>query len=413
MSSTAPIDADRLWQSHMEMAEIGATPAGGVGRLALTDLDKQSRDLFVRWCRDGGYAIRVDTMGNIFARRPGTESDRPPVMTGSHLDTQPLGGKFDGAYGVLAGLEVLRALDDAGVKTRAPTDVVVWSDEEGVRFAGGVVGSGVFAGRFDLDYGLNMLDRDGTTTFGRELARIAYDGNEPCGGYPIAAFFEAHIEQGPILENEGAVIGAVLGAQGQKCFSVTVTGDEGHAGTLPMALRKDAMVGTARMMDALNRMAFEYDPTPVLTTGYVRVWPNSRNTIQGLVNFSVDCRHPDDEILEAVCGRIDGVCRQIADGMGLGLIVDETSARRATHFDGACVQAVRDASDALGLTWRDIHSGAGHDACNLARCTPTGMIFVPCAGGISHNERETATREDLADGCRVLLEVIVEHSGRA
>ncbi|MEQ9171807.1 MAG: Zn-dependent hydrolase [Rhodospirillales bacterium] len=410
---TAPVNGDRLWRSLMEMAEIGATPGGGVGRIALTDLDKAGRDLFARWCKDAGLAVRIDRMGNIIGRRAGADDDAPPVVTGSHLDSQPLGGKFDGAYGVLAGLEVVRALNDAGVTTRAPLEIINWTDEEGVRFAAGVVASGVYAGRFDLDYGRNLPDREGTTTMARELARIGYDGKAPCGGYPISAFFEAHIEQGPVLEREGAVIGAVLGAQGQRCYAVTVTGEEGHAGTLPMALRRDAMVGAARMIDGLNRLAFEFDPVPVLTTGYVQVRPNSRNTVPGRVAFSIDVRHPDDAVLADICLRAETLCRTIAEGAGLQVQVTETSARDSIAFDPGCIDAVRVAARRQGLACRDIHSGAGHDACNLARCAPTGMIFVPCKDGISHNEREATAPEDLAAGCQVLLEVMIARAGIA
>ncbi len=407
----AAVDGDRLWAALMEMARIGATPGGGVGRLALTDLDRDGRDLFVSWCQEASLEVRIDRMGNIRARRPGTKPDAPPVMTGSHLDTQPLGGKFDGAYGVLAGLEVMRALNDAAVETRAPLEVVVWSDEEGVRFAGGAMASAVFAGRFGLDQALALPDREGTTTFGEELARIGYDGDAPCGGEPVSAFFEAQIEQGPVLDAAGTPIGAVLGAQGQRCYLVTVTGEEGHAGTLPMDLRRDAMVGAARMIDALNGLAFEFEPNPVITTGYLAVRPNSRNTIPGQVTFSIDARHPDDATMTAIDAQLRAVLKKTADQAGLGLELTQTSARDAVVFDPACVQAVRDAADRLGVAWRDIHSGAGHDACNLALCAPTGMIFVPCDDGISHNEREAARPENLATGCRILLDAMARWAG--
>jgi N-carbamoyl-L-amino-acid hydrolase len=410
---TAPVNGDRLWRSLMDMGEIGATAGGGVGRIALTDLDKAGRDLFVDWCKDAGLAVRVDRMGNIIGRRAGADDGAPPVVTGSHLDSQPLGGKFDGAYGVLAGLEVVRALNDAGIATRAPLEIIDWTDEEGVRFAAGVIASGVYAGRFDLDYGRNLPDREGTTTMGRELARIGYDGEAPCGGYPISAFFEAHIEQGPVLERDGAVIGAVLGAQGQRCYAVTVTGEEGHAGTLPMTLRRDAMVGAARMIDGLNRLAFDFDPLPVLTTGYVQVRPNSRNTIPGRVTFSIDVRHPDNGMLADICRRATALCGTVAEDTGLLVDVTESSARDSIAFDPDCIDAVRMAAQRLGLSCRDIHSGAGHDACNLARVVPTGMIFVPCKDGISHNEREAATPGDLAAGCQVLLEAMVARAGIA
>ncbi len=287
------IDGARLWDSLMSMAEIGATPGGGSGRLALTDLDRQARDLFVGWCAAASCQVRVDRMGNIFARRAGTEPGLPPVMTGSHLDTQPLGGRFDGVYGVLAGLEVVRALNDAGAATRAPLDVVVWTDEEGARFKAGMMGSGVFAGLQDLEAALANLDGEGRT-MGQELDRIGYAGTEPLGT-PVAAFFEAHIEQGPLLEAEGKTIGVVLGGQGQRCFRVTVTGAEGHAGTLPMDRRRDALLGAARMIDAVNAVAFRHQPQPVITVGRLEVRPNSPNTIPGQAVFTIDSRHPDDD----------------------------------------------------------------------------------------------------------------------
>lgn len=408
---TARINEDRLWQSLMTMAEIGATPGGGVCRIALTDTDREGRDLFSSWCRDAGLDLRVDRMGNVIGRRAGSDPDAPAVVTGSHLDTQPLGGRFDGVYGVLAGLEVMRALNDAGIETRAPLEVIDWTDEEGVRFAAGVVASGVYAGRFDLDYGLNLPDRAGETTFGRELARIGYAGDAPCGGYPVAAFYEVHIEQGPILEQERVPIGVVMGAQGQRCFAVTVTGEEGHAGTLPMALRRDALVGASRMIDGLYRLAFDVDPPPVITAGYVSVRPNSRNTVPGQVTFSIDIRHPDNKMLADVCAQAEALCRSAGAELGLGVDIAESSRRESIAFNADCVDAVRAAADGLGLAWRNIHSGAGHDACNLARSVPTGMIFVPCKDGISHNEREDARPQDLAAGCQVLLEVMVARAG--
>lgn len=410
---TAAVNGERLWRSLMDMAEIGATPGGGVGRVALTDLDKAGRDLFAAWCRDAGLAVRIDRMGNMIGRRAGIDDTAPPVVTGSHLDSQPLGGKFDGAYGVMAGLEVVRTLNDAGITTRAPLEIVNWTDEEGVRFAAGVVASGVYAGRFRLDYGLNLPDREGSTTLGRELARIGYDGEAPCGGYPIAAFFEAHIEQGPVLEQAGAVIGAVLGAQGQRCYAVIVTGEEGHAGTLPMDLRRDAMVGAARMIDRLNRLAFEFDPRPVITTGHLQVRPNSRNTVPGQVVFSIDIRHPDDGVLVEICRRAQELCAEAAARDGLQVEIGETAGRESVDFDPDCIETVRLAAARLGLACRDVYSGAGHDACNIVRVAPTGMIFVPCKGGISHNEREAATPGDLAAGCQVLLEAMVARAGLA
>lgn len=406
------VDAARLWASHMEMARIGATPGGGVGRLALSDEDKAARDLFVRWCADAGCQVRVDRMGNIFARRPGTDETLAPVMTGSHLDTQPLGGRFDGIYGVLAGLEVVRALNDAGCATRRPIEVVVWTDEEGARFRAGTAGSGVFAGLSDLAETLALRDPDGRS-IGDELARIGYAGEAPVGGFPVAAYFEAHIEQGPILEAEGKTVGAVRGAQGHRCFLVTVEGEEGHAGTLPMDRRRDALLGAARMIHGLNGVAFRFEPRPVITVGSLHVRPNSPNTVPGGTTFTIDSRHPDDATLDAVEGAMGAACAAVAEEMGLGLTMAPTAHRVPVVFDEGCVESVRRAATALGVSWRDIYSGAGHDACNMAHVAPTGMIFVPCENGISHNERENAKPEDLAAGCRVLLRVLLERANDA
>ncbi len=400
------IDTDRLWASLMEMARIGATPGGGVGRIALTDLDRQARDMFVEWCEAAECSVRIDRMGNIFARREGSDPTLAPVMTGSHLDTQPLGGRFDGIFGVLAGLEAIRAMNDAGVITRAPVDVVVWTDEEGVRFPG-MLASGVFSGVYALEDALARTDSQGIT-MATALEGIGYAGSEPVGDHLPQAFFEAHIEQGPILEAEGKSVGVVLGAQGQRCFRVTVTGEEGHAGTLPMGLRKDALLGAARMVDAINAVAFAHEPHPVITVGSLTVRPNSPNTIPGQTRFSIDSRHPDNAVLATVEQQMRDVCATIAAGAGLQLDFEPVSERASISFDTDCVRSIRAAAERLSIPHLDIYSGAGHDACNLALAVPTGMIFVPCERGISHNEQENARPEDLADGCSVLMHVLME-----
>jgi N-carbamoyl-L-amino-acid hydrolase len=403
------VDGERLWTSLMDMGRVGATSGGGSGRLALTDLDREARDLFVDWCRGAGCAVRIDRMGNIFARRAGTDEARSPIMTGSHLDTQPLGGKFDGVYGVLAGLEVVRALNDANIETEAPIDVVVWTDEEGVRFQSSMIASGIFAGMYDLDHGLSSADSNGNT-MGEELERIGYAGPEPVGGYPVEAFFEAHIEQGPLLESEGKSVGVVLGAQGQRCYRVTVEGEEGHAGTLPMDLRRDALLGAARMIDAVNRVAFSHQPRPVITVGAIQARPNSPNTISGRTEFTVDSRHPDSDLLAAIGDDLRRVCAEIADAAGLDVNIEQTTHRPTITFDPSCITAIREAADGLGISHRDLYSAAGHDACNISLCAPTGMIFVPCEKGLSHNEKENAKPEDLTAGADVLLHAIL---GRA
>ena len=405
------IDGGRLWRSLMEMAKIGATDKGGVCRLALTDVDRQARDLFGRWCEEAGCTVSVDKMGNIFARRPGKDPRLPPVMAGSHLDSQPTGGKFDGAYGVLAGLEVVRTLNDFGYETQAPIEVAVWTNEEGSRFAPAMVASGVFAGVFDLDYGLGRADLDGAT-MGEELARIGYDGDAEVGGRPLGACFEAHIEQGPILENEDKVIGVVSGAQGQRWYEITLTGQEAHAGPTPMRSRRDALVGAARLVGEVNRIGLDYLPGACGTVGLIQAYPNSRNVIPGSVFFTVDFRHPEDGVLAAMDAELRAAARAVSDDIGLEMDFDQIWHSPPVAFDEACISSVRAGAERHGYDHLDIVSGAGHDACYLARVAPTGMIFVPCANGISHNESESATREDLEAGCNVLLHAMLEHADR-
>jgi N-carbamoyl-L-amino-acid hydrolase len=404
-------DQQRLWDAHMEMAVFGATPKGGMGRLALTDDDKKARDLFVQWSKEAGCEVRVDVVGNIFARRLGTCPTAAPVMTGSHLDTQPLGGRFDGILGVLSGLEVVRTFNDRGVQHERPIDVVCWTDEEGSRFGSGCVGSNAFIGKRSVVDTLAMLDAVGNS-IGDELQRIGYAGSEEVGGFEIDSFFEVHIEQGPILESAGLQIGAVEGAQASTGYMVTVTGEEGHAGTLPMIMRKDAMHGAARMIDAVDNVAFDFDPHPVITVGHLRVRPNSRNTIPGQVIFSIDSRHPDNDVLAGAGRMMKTACEVIANERGLGLDIEQTSHRDAITFDPACVQGVRDASDLIGIPSMDIFSGAGHDAINLSHVCPSGMIFIPCEDGISHNELENARPEDLTAGTDVLMHALLQRAGR-
>ncbi len=402
------IDGARLWDSLMEMARIGATEKGGVCRLALTDLDRAARDLFVRWCEEAGCTVRVDAMGNIFARRAGRNDDLPPVVAGSHLDTQPTGGKFDGAYGVLAALEVLRTLNDGGVATEAPVEIVCWTNEEGSRFAPAMIGSGVFAGLFDLDEAYGCTDTEGRR-LGDELERIGYKGEGL--GRPIAAYFEAHIEQGPILEAEGRTIGVVTGAQGQRWYEVTLTGQESHAGPTPMDRRRDALVGAARIVTEVNRIGHAYQPHACATVGMVEVRPNSRNVIPGEVFLTVDLRHPEDERLAAMDRELHAAVARIADDGGLVARLEQVMQFDAQPFDPDCIALVRDGAERAGLAHMDIVSGAGHDAVYVARIAPAGMIFVPCENGISHNEIENASPEDLAAGCQVLLHAVLEKAG--
>ncbi len=401
------IDGRRLWDSLMKMAEIGATDKGGNRRLALSDLDGKARDLFVSWCEDAGCALTVDAMGNIFARRSGRDDTLAPVVMGSHLDTQPTGGRFDGVFGVLAGLEVIRSLNELDYETAAPVEVAVWTNEEGSRFAPAMIGSGVFAGVFDLDYGHSRTDAEGAA-IGDELARIGYAGSAPCGGRRFAAFFEAHIEQGPILEDEGKTIGVVTGVQGISWYEITLTGQESHAGTTPSPRRRDALLGAARIAEAVDGIAAGRGPEARGTVGTLTIDKPSINVVPGHVSMTVDLRHPELDVLE----EMDGELRRAAAGMVAGSELEMDFQRIWTSppvdFDAGCIDAVRRAAEAGGFAHRDIVSGAGHDAVYISRVAPTAMIFVPCEGGISHNEIENATPEDLAAGCQVLLRAAVE-----
>ncbi|HJQ60355.1 MAG TPA: Zn-dependent hydrolase [Vineibacter sp.] len=398
------INADRLWDSLMELAKIGGTEKGGVCRIALTDLDRQGRDLFVRWCKEAGCDIRVDQVGNIFARRAGRDNARPPIMTGSHLDTQPTGGKFDGCYGVMAGLEVIRALNEHGYETEAPLEVAVWTNEEGCRFAPAMTASGVFGGVFTLDYALSRTDPDGVT-FGAALKQIGYDGKEPVGGRKVGAFFEAHIEQGPILEREDKTIGVVTAAQGQRWYEIQWTGMESHAGTTPMEGRRDALLGAALLIAEARRIGAR--PDGRATVGVIDSKPQSRNTIPGRVFMTLDFRHPDDAELARMDAELKAAAARIAAEHRLEVKIEQIWYFSPTPFDPACVAAVRAAAAKAGMAHMDIVSGAGHDACYVAKVAPTGMIFVPCKDGISHNEVEDARKEDIAAGCQILLQAMV------
>ena len=406
------VDGARLWASLAAMATIGATPKGGVCRLALTDLDREGRALFVRWCEGAGCTVSVDKVGNIFARRAGRDNSRPAVMTGSHLDTQPTGGRFDGVYGVLAGLEVLRTLDDRGIATEAPVEVAVWTNEEGARFSPAMMGSGVHAGVFALAEILDKRDVEGKR-FGDELARIGAAGPDEPGAREVAAYFEAHIEQGPILEAEAKTIGVVTGAQGQRWYEVTVTGQEAHAGPTPMPRRRDALVGAARMIELVNRIGRERPPYACSTVGFIQSKPNSRNTIPGEVFFTVDFRHPDDATLAGMDAALKSGCAAIAEAAGLAVAITDFWYFPPTPFAPRLVDAVRDGARRFGYAHRDIVSGAGHDAVYMARVAPTAMIFVPCVGGISHNEIEDAKEADLTAGANVLLHAILAEAGTA
>lgn len=406
------IDGDRLWQSLMTLGEIGGTEKGGCCRLALSDLDRQARDLFITWCEAAGCTVTIDKIGNIFARRPGRDNSLPPVMTGSHLDTVPTGGKFDGILGVLAGLEVMRSLNDLNYTTLAPLELAVWTNEEGSRFSPAMVSSGVFAGVFPPEYMTGRTDKDGKT-LGDELKRIGYEGDAPIGGRPIGGFFELHIEQGPILEEQRKTIGVVTGTQAMRWYEIRLTGQEAHAGTTPMNRRKDALSGAAELILAVERIANDHHPGGHGTVGFIEAAPNGRNVITGEVFLCVDLRNPDDEALAAMSDALQASAEAIAAARKLDLAFAQIWHSPALGFNAECIESVRRAAGEAGLSHMDIVSGAGHDAVYLARVAPTAMIFVPCEGGISHNEAEYATPEDCAAGCDVLLRALVEHADRA
>jgi N-carbamoyl-L-amino-acid hydrolase len=405
------IDPDRLWATILETAAIGGTPKGGICRLTLTDLDRQVRDWFVASCRAAGCTITIDEIGNIFARRPGRDDTLPPIAMGSHLDTQPTGGKYDGVIGVLSGLEVLRTLNDAGYETNAPIEVINWTNEEGSRFAPAMLASGVFAGVFTKDYAYDRLDREGKR-FGDELERIGYKGAAPCGDRKLAAFFELHIEQGPILEAESKTIGVVTGVQGMRWYEVTVTGVDSHAGSTPMRLRRDALLGAARMIEAVNAVSLAHGPDAVSTVGLIEARPNSRNVIPGEVFFSIDLRHPSDAVVVLMETELEAALRRIALENELALGFERVWDSPAVRFDKECVDAVRRAAVEQGFASREIVSGAGHDAAYMARVAPTAMIFVPCEKGISHNELEKAEPEHVAAGANVLLRAVLDTDAR-
>jgi N-carbamoyl-L-amino-acid hydrolase len=400
------VDGNRLWQSLQDMARIGATPDGGVCRLALTEEDRQARRLLQSWAQQGGYGVQVDVMGDMFIRRVGQDDTLAPVVIGSHADSQPSGGRYDGIYGVLAGLEVLRSLDDHGVQTLRPVEVVNWTNEEGARFAPAMIASGVFAGVFELEYGLSRTDAQGIR-IGRALQDIGYAGALPVGGKPIHAAFELHIEQGPVLEAENVDIGVVTGAQGQRWFDLELSGNSAHAGTTPMLHRRDALLGLARVAEAVYRLGLAEGEAGRATIGRVEVRPNSRNVVPGKVFFTVEFRHPDDAVLDKLERSLLFQVRHIAQALRLEWKVNRIFQYAPLPFDESCIDTVRKAARALGHSHRDILSGAGHDACHLAQVAPTSMIFIPCEAGISHNPKENILENWSTSGADVLLHAVL------
>ena len=405
--SNVRINGQRLWDALMEMAKIGATPKGGCKRLTLTDLDKQGRELFAKWCNAEGCALTVDEMGNMFARRAGVEDKLPPVMMGSHLDTQPTGGKFDGVLGVLGALEVIRSLNDLKIKTRHPIEIVNWTNEEGSRYAPAMISSGVFAGAYTKEFAYSRVDADGKK-LGDELERIGYKGREPARSRPIHAFFELHIEQGPILEDENIDVGVVTHGQGQRWYEIRLTGFESHAGSTPMPRRRDALLGAARIVELVNQIGLSKAPLGVSTVGMLNPYPNSRNVIPGEVFMTCEFRHPIGETLDAMDVALKAGIEEVAKRNGLTYDLKEVFYYPPVPFDAGCIAAVRRAARHLGLSHRDIVSGAGHDACYMARVAPTSMIFTPCVDGVSHNESEDIKQEWSTAGANVLMHAVLE-----
>ena len=396
------VNGERLWASLMELAQIGATPKGGVCRLTLTDLDKQGRDLVTRWATEAGMTVTIDKIGNGFMRRPGRNNSLPPIMTGSHIDTQPTGGKFDGNYGVLAGIEVVRTLNDHNIETEAPIEVAFWTNEEGSRFVPVMMGSGVFAKAFTLEHAYAAKDTAGKSVK-EELERIGYLGPEEPGQHPIGAYFETHIEQGPVLEDNDKTIGVVEGVLGIRWFDCTVSGMEAHAGPTPMNLRKDAMQVAAPIMQEIVACALRHAPHGRGTVGMVQVHPNSRNVIPGQVKFSVDLRNSTDALVDQMAAEVQAYAAALATKTGLKIQFELVSSYPAQVFHKECVDAVAKAAQALGYSNMPAVSGAGHDAVYMARLAPTGMIFIPCKDGVSHNEIEDAKTVHLEAGANVLL----------
>jgi beta-ureidopropionase / N-carbamoyl-L-amino-acid hydrolase len=409
--SNQRIDGRRLWDSLMQMAEIGATPKGGVRRLTLTDVDRRGRDRFRALCEQAGLTVRIDAIGNLFARRPGRDPARLPVLVGSHLDSQPSGGKFDGALGVLGGLEVMRNLNDLGVTTEAPIELVNWTDEEGSRFGHSLMGSGVWAGVFPLEKTYALADTEGVTV-AAALDTIGYRGAAPATAFPADAYFELHIEQGPILEREDKMIGIVTGAQAQVWYDAVATGQESHAGTTPPEARKDALVCAARVIDLVDRMMRARGAAGRGTVGQLQVFPNSRNVIPGEVRFSAEFRHPEEAEVDRLDAQFPREAGFIARDCGVKLEITRLFRIPAQPFDPACIDLVRQAAARAGYAAREIVSGAAHDAVYVARHVPTAMVFTPCKDGLSHNEAEDMRAEEAEAGCQVLFEAVVARANR-
>ena len=401
------VNGDRLWDSLMEMAQIGPGVAGGNNRQTLTDEDGEGRALFQSWCAAAGCSMGVDSLGNMFARREGTDPDALPVYVGSHLDTQPTGGKYDGVLGVLGGLEIVRTLNDLGIRTKHPIVVTNWTNEEGTRFAPAMLASGVFAGVHEQAWAEDRTDAEGKR-FGDELDRIGWRGEEEVGARRMHAFFELHIEQGPILEAEGKDIGVVTHGQGLNWTQVTITGKDAHTGSTPMPMRRNAGLAMARVLEKVEEIALSHAPDAVGAAGHIDIFPNSRNVIPGKAVFTVDFRSPQLAVIEDMVARMKAAATEICDAMGCEVAFETAGGFDPVEFDKGCVAAVRAAAERLGYSHRDLVSGAGHDACWINRVAPTAMVMCPCVDGLSHNEAEEITRDWAAAGTDVLMHAVVE-----
>ena len=401
------INSSRLWDSLMEMAKIGPGIAGGNNRQALTDEDAQGRALFHKWCDEAGLTMGIDQMGTMFARREGTRPDLLPVYVGSHLDTQPTGGKYDGVLGVLAGLEIIRTLNDQGIETKHPIVIVNFTNEEGTRFPPAMVASGVFAGVHSLDWAYSRKDSEGKT-FGEELKRINWIGDEEVGSRKMKAFFELHIEQGPILELEEKEIGVVTHGQGLSWLEITLTGKESHTGSTPMPMRVNAGLGMARITQLVDEIAHNYEPNAVGAIGQCDIYPNSRNIIPGKALFTVDFRHPEKSIITSMEEELRLGAEKIAKEIGLTLEIETVGGFDPVTFDPDCVAMIRASAEKLGYGYRDLVSGAGHDACWINKVAPTAMVMCPCVGGLSHNEAEEITQKWASAGADVLLHSVLD-----
>ena len=401
------INGERLWDSLMEMAKVGPGIAGGCNRQTLTDEDAEGRALFQKWCEAAGCTMGVDKMGTMFMTRPGTDPEALPVYVGSHLDTQPTGGKYDGVLGVLAALELVRTMNDLDIKTKHPIVITNWANEEGARFAPAMLASGVFAGEIGLDYAYSRTDLEGAT-YGAELERIGWKGEEEVGARKMHAYFEYHIEQGPILEAEGKSIGVVTHCQGLWWLEFTLTGKEAHTGSTPMAMRVNAGLAMSRILEMVQEVAMAAQPGAVGGVGQMKFTPNSRNVLPGKVVFTVDIRTPDQAKLDGMRAEIEKRGAEICEELGVGCSIEPVGHFDPVTFAPELVERVRSAAETLGYSHMDIISGAGHDACWAAKVAPTTMIMCPCVDGLSHNEAEEISKEWAAAGADVLLHAVVE-----